>query len=131
MSVGARASDQSLGQLVSNVTTNVSSIVRLELELAKAELATQAKQGATGVAMFVVAAFLALMALVLGSFAAVYGFEHVMPLWAAFLVVAGIYLVVGGLLAFLGARRLRRIRGPERAKAQIDLTKDALTHRSS
>ena len=128
MSVGARASDQSLGQLVSTVTTNVSSIVRLELELAKTELSTQAKQGAAGVAMFVVAAFMALMAAFLGSFAAVYGFAHVMPLWAAFLVVAGIYLLLGGLLALVGARRLRKLHGPERAIAQIDLTKDALTH---
>ncbi len=130
MSTGGRGTDQSIGGLVSNVTSNVSSLVRLELELAKSELSESAKQGAAGAALFVVAAGLAALAVLLASFAAVYGFAQVMPLWAAFLTVAGIYLVVGAVLAFVGSRRLRTVRGPERAMAQVELTKEALARRS-
>lgn len=127
MSVDGRSpTDQSLGTLVANVTANVSSLIRLEIELLKSELAEQAKQGVVGIAMVAVAGLLAILALVLGSFAAVYGFAQVMPIWAAFLVVAGIYLLVGAVLAFVASRRFRKVRGPARAKAQIDLTKKTL-----
>jgi uncharacterized membrane protein YqjE len=123
---GRSPTDQSLGTLVANVTANVSSLIRLEIELLKTELAEQAKQGAVGVALIAVAGLLAVLALVLGSFAAVYGFALVMPIWAAFLVVAGIYLALGALLGFVASRRFRKIRGPQRAKAQLDLTKKTL-----
>ena len=45
MSGGGRGTDQSIGKLVSNVTTNVSSLVRLELELAKTELSESGEAG--------------------------------------------------------------------------------------
>ena len=127
MSVDGRTStDQSLGTLVSNLTANVSSLIRLEIELVKAELAQQASQGAAGLAMVAVAALLAALAVLLASFAAVYGFAQIMPIWAAFLVVAGIYLLIGAVLGFVASRRFRKIRGPERAKVQLDLTKETL-----
>lgn len=126
MSTTGKAGGSSIGGLVSQVLADVSALVRLELELARAELSEQAKDGATGFALFLVAAFLAFMAGLLASFAAVYGLAEVMPLWAAFLVVAGVYLLVGALLVFVGVRRLKQLRGPERAKHQLDLTKQAL-----
>ncbi len=130
MSVGGRSKDQSIGGLVSTVTSNVSSLVRLELELAKAELSESAKQGAAGFALFLVAGVLAGLAVLLASFAAVYGFAQVMPVWAAFLTVAGIYLVIGVVLALIGKNRLSKVRGPERAIAQAELTKEALARQS-
>jgi C4-dicarboxylate transporter len=120
---GQSTTDQSLGTLVANVTANVSSLIRLEIELVKTELAGQAKQGVVGIALIAVGGLLGFLALVLGSFAAVYGFAEVMPVWAAFLVVAGIYLVLAALLAFVASRRFRKVRGPARAQAQVDLTK--------
>jgi hypothetical protein len=116
----------SIGGLVSQMMADVSALVRLELELARTELSEQAKQGVTGFALFLLAGFLAFMAGLLASFAAVYGFAQVMPVWAAFLVVAGIYLLLGALLVFIGVRRLKQVRGPERAKHQFELTKQAL-----
>src|SRR3954469_25364009 len=86
--------EMSLGHLVTKVTSNVSSLVRLELELAKAELTEQIRNGAAGGGMAVVAAGLAAIAGMLVSFAAVYGLANVMPVWAAFLVVAGAYILV-------------------------------------
>ncbi|MFI5099740.1 MAG: phage holin family protein [Actinomycetes bacterium] len=130
MSVGGRGKDQSIGGLVSTVTSNVSSLVRLELELAKAELSESAKQGAVGFALLLVAGVLASLAVLLASFAAAYGFARIMPVWAAFLTVAGIYLVIGVVLALIGRNRLSKVRGPERAIAQVDLTKEALARQS-
>jgi uncharacterized membrane protein YqjE len=128
MSASTRPTEeQSLGQLVSRVTTNVSSLVRLEIELAKAELQEQLRQGAAGGGMALVAAALAGLALMLASFAAVYGLAQVMPVWAAFLVVAGVYLLLAALLGYLAARRFRKLRGPERAIAEANRTVEVLT----
>jgi len=60
------------------------------------------------------------------SFAAVYGLAQVMPAWAAFLVVAGVYLLVAALLGFLALRRFRALKGPERAIAEAKETRDLL-----
>ncbi len=124
---GATTSVQSLGQLVSTVTSDVSSLVRLEIELAKAEVQEQMKQGAAGGALAALAGFLAFLASILLSLAAAYGLANVMPVWAAFLVVAGVYLLLAGLLAFVGIRRFRQIKGPQRAQLQAQLTKETLT----
>ena len=126
---GRTATDQSLGQLVSKVTTNVSSLVRLEIELAKAELSAQARQGAAGGGMLVAAAGRGGLALLVLSFAAVYGLAQVMPVWAAFLVVAGVYLLVAVLLGLLAVRQFKAVKGPERAIAQAEQTRDLLAQR--
>jgi len=113
-------------ELVTQALSDASSLVRLEIELAKTELAEQAKQGAAGMALFIVAAVLAGTAWLLLSFAAVYGLARVVPVWAAFLIVAGVYLLLGALLVLIGRSRLQKVRGPERARHQLDLTKQAL-----
>src|SRR4051812_4299461 len=118
--------EQSLGHLVSKVTSNVSSLVRLELELAKAEITAQLREGAAGGGMAVVAGGLALLAGVLLSFAAVYGLAVVMPVWAAFLVVAGVYLLLAALLGYLAVRRFRALKGPGRAIAEAARTPGGL-----
>jgi ABC-type transport system involved in Fe-S cluster assembly fused permease/ATPase subunit len=120
------AERQSIPQIVSQALADVSALVRLEIELARTELSEQAKQGAAGFALVIVAAFLAFLASILLSFAAVYGLAEVMPVWAAFLVVAGVYLVVGVVLVLVGRSRVQRLRGPEKAKTQLELTKQAL-----
>lgn len=124
---GEPTAEQSLGQLVSKTMANISSLVRLEIELAKAELADQARQGAVGAALVAAAGFLAVVAFLLLSFAAVYGLAEVMPVWAAFLVVAGVYLLVAALFGFVASRRFRELKGPERAIAEANKTKELLT----
>ena len=125
------ASDPSLGELVSSVTTNVSSLVRLEIELAKSEVQQQVKQGAVGGGLAVVALFLVLLSTVLLSIAAALGLAVVLPAWAAFLIVAGVYLLVAAILVFLGVRRFKRIKGPQRAAAALAETKTVLANRGT
>lgn len=127
---GRPPADQSLGQLVSSVTSNVSSLVRLELELAKAEVQQQVKAGAVGGGMAAVAAFIVVLAIILFSIAAALGLANVMPGWAAFLVVGGAYLVIAVVLVFLGIRKFKRIKGPQRASAALVETKEVLGQRS-
>ena len=130
MTTDRSSSDTSLGQLVSNVTGNVSSLVRLEIELAKSEIAQQAKQGAVGGALAAAAAFLVVLTVILASIAAALGLSRVMPDWAAFLVVGGVYLLLAVILVLISKRRFEKVKGPERATAAYEETKSVLTARA-
>jgi hypothetical protein len=125
MSTPRPDAEPSLGQLVSTVAADTSALLRLEIELAKSELRSQAKQAAGGGAMIAAAVFLVVLVTILLSFAAVYGLAYVMPVYAAFLVVAGVYLLVAVLLGLVARSRFKHVKGPERAKAQVDATKQA------
>lgn len=127
MSVSARSSEPSLGQMVAGVTDQVSSLVKLQLELAQSEIKQQVKQGSAGGGLAAGAAVIAFVAVLMLSVAAALGLANVMPGWAAFLVVGGVYLLLAGLLGFLGVRRFQQVKGPQRAQAAVQETKTMLT----
>ncbi len=121
---------QSLGELVSGVTTDVSSLVRLEIELAKSELQAQAKQGGVGIGLALLAGALSVLALILLSVAAAFAIATALPTWAGFLIVGGVYLLVAVILLLIGVRRLKRVKGPGRAQASVAETKQVLADRT-
>lgn len=111
--------DPTIGKLVVDASRDISSLIRNEIALAKSELKISIKAGGTGLALFAGAGFLGLLSVVVLSVA--FGFFlHMTGLKLAwcFLIVAVAYLLVAGLLAFLGIRRVKRVRAPERAIGQ-------------
>ena len=122
--------EPSIGQLVAQASRDVSSLVRSEIALAKSEISISVKAGGIGAALFAVAGFVALLAVVMLSFGIVY-LLHLTGLDLAwcFLIVFGIYLLVAGLVAFLGLRSVKKVRPPQRAIHQAQETKDTLMHR--
>jgi hypothetical protein len=128
---GAPKADEraSLGQLVGSLAENVSTLVRDEIALAKAEINESAKRGATGGGLLgVTVGLLALIALLV-TFAAVYGLSDGtgLPLWASFLIVAGVYLVIAAIVGYAGYRQLQKAQGPQRANEAMNETKQILT----
>ena len=115
--------EQSLGQLVAAVSRDMSTLVRAEIELAKAEVREEAKVAAASGAMFGAAGFVAALALVLLSFAAAYGIVALGldPGWA-FLIVGGAYLLLAGLFGLVGALGAKRIRPPARTIRTVKQT---------
>ena len=109
------ASDETLGALLATATRDLSSLVRSEIELAKAEVKVDVKNGAMGGAMFGAAGFLGVLAIILLSIAAAYGLvaAGLHPGWA-FLIVAVVYLVVAAILAFVGKKAVSKVGPPER-----------------
>ena len=108
--------ERTLGQLVADATHDISSIMRSEIALAKAEIGADVKKAGVGGAMFAVAGIFAFLALILLLIAAAYGLvaAGLVP-WLSFLIVAGVLLVVGTILAFVGMRTVSKIKGkPER-----------------
>jgi hypothetical protein len=100
--------EESLGALVATATDHISTLVRAEIELAKTELRFDAKRVGVAGGLFGAAAFMGHLCLILLSFAIAYALIGVgiWP-WAAFLIVTGFYLLVAGILAFIGMRRLK------------------------
>ncbi|HVQ86567.1 MAG TPA: phage holin family protein [Actinomycetes bacterium] len=118
----------SLGALVADIATEVSQLVRGEIELAKAEMKESAKAGSTGGALLAVAGLLIAMVGLLTTWAAVYGLSETgLPLWSCYLIVAGVYLLVAVGLGFLGVRSLKRAKGPEQAVAELQRTKEIVS----
>ncbi|HEU5354200.1 MAG TPA: phage holin family protein [Actinocrinis sp.] len=109
--------DHKLSALVTSATKDLSSLVRDEVALAKAELRRDAKQAAMGGALFAVAGLLSLFALIMFSFAIAYGINAAgIGLAWAWLIVGGGYILLAGLLGGIGMLRLKKIRGVDATK---------------
>ena len=112
--VDAQTGRESIGTLVKNATEQVSTLVRSEVELAKAELATSAKKGAVGGGLFGAAGIIALY---ISFFFFIFVAELLaiwLPRWSAYLIVFGVMVVLAGLVAFIGFRQVKKIKAPKK-----------------
>jgi uncharacterized membrane protein YqjE len=121
--------DPTIGRLVSDATRDISTLINKEIQLAKSELQISLKNGGTGIGLFLGAAFFVLMGLVMLSM----GFAYLinwngdgLALQWAFLIVFAAYLLVAALLGYIGLRKVRKVRGPAKAIAQAQETKQIL-----
>ncbi len=111
------------GELVRELAEETSTLVRKELELAKAEMAQKAKLAGMGAGLLAgagVAALLALGALTAGL---VLALALVLPAWLAALVVTLLWVAIAGVLAFLGRQRMREA-GPPAPEQTLESVKD-------
>lgn len=119
--------ETSLGTLVAGVTEDLSSLVRDEIALAKSELRSTTQTAARSGALIGAAALLAMIGVIFVFVTAAYGLVAAgLPTWAGFGIVALVLLVVGAILGYVGARRLRSLKGPERAVEQAKQTRQML-----
>ncbi|MFC6086723.1 phage holin family protein [Sphaerisporangium aureirubrum] len=123
--MAAPAEEDSLGALVAQASQHISSLIRAEIELAKSELKFNATRVGTAAALFGVAAFMLHLCLILLSFTLAYGLVQLgMMTWLAFLIVTVFYIVVAGLLALIGWRRLKGLTGMKRTARSLRTLKD-------
>ena len=94
MSYSAATPEPSLGELVAGMTADFGTLVRKELELAKAEVREEAKSSGKAVGMFGAAGLAGHMALLFLSLALAWGLTEIMPDGFAFLLVGLLYVVV-------------------------------------
>ena len=107
--VGRPTADASLGELFSKLTSDLSGLVRDEVQLAKVELKDDISKAGKAGGMFGGAALAGYMAVVLLSFAAAWGLAEVMAAGWAFLVVGVVWALVGALLYVQARQRLREV----------------------
>ncbi len=116
-----RETDPTIGRLVTDASRDISSLVRKEIELAKSELKVSARAGGLGIGLFAAAGFIAVLAIIMLSVAIAYlihGNGDGLDLHWAFHIVFGFYLLVAGLLVFLGVRSVKKVKAPEKAIEQ-------------
>ena len=128
---GAGGSQPTLGELIARISENISALVRGEIDLAKVKGQRMAKEMKPAVVMLGAAGVLALFTfgLLLGSLTV--GLSHVMPLWAAFLVVALALIVIAVPLALIGIKQLKAAKAEapapqEGLRESVTLVKDAI-----
>jgi hypothetical protein len=119
--------DPTLGRLFADASRDISSLVRQEIALAKTELQISVKTGGLGIGLFAGAAFIGVLAVIMLSVAIAY-FIHMTGLDLAwcFLIVFVLYVLVAALLAFVGVKKVKQVRAPERAIYQAQETKNIL-----
>ncbi|MGH2748584.1 MAG: YhjD/YihY/BrkB family envelope integrity protein [Actinomycetota bacterium] len=97
---------QSTGQLMKEITEDLSTLVRKEVDLAKQELGHSVGAKAKGAVIIAVAGVLALFALIFLLLAIRDGIDSGLPVWAADLITAGILIVTGIVGALVAKRKL-------------------------
>jgi uncharacterized membrane protein YqjE len=104
--------DQSTGDLVRELSQQVSTLVRQEVELAKVEMADKGKKAGVGLGMFGGAGVAALLALGALTAFLILVFHQAIPAWAAALVVTVIWAAVAGVLALQGREKVKEVGTP-------------------
>jgi membrane protein implicated in regulation of membrane protease activity len=111
----AVSEEPSVGALVQSAMADMSTLVRGEIELAKAEIGTSAKKAGVSVGLFGAAG-------VLAAFAGIFFFIAVaefltwlgLARWVSYLIVFGLLILLAVVAALIGRRMLKKIEKPER-----------------
>lgn len=120
--------EPTVGRLIVDATSDLSALIRSEIELAKSELRFSIKAGGIGAALFAVAGFLAVMALIMASAALAFLLAKlpVVGLALGFLFVFLLYAVLAGLFALVGVKKIKQVHAPEQTIAAIKSNKQVL-----
>jgi hypothetical protein len=120
------------GELVKDLSTQVSTLMRQELELAKAELSAKGKQAGIGAGMMGAGGILALFGVGALTAAAILALDLVVAGWLAAVIVGVVWLAIAGILALAGKSRAQRAGPPvpeqtvETVKEDVRWTKDSV-----
>lgn len=125
--------EPSMGQLVSDASTHLSTIIRGEVELAKLELRSSVKNAGVGIGLFLGAAVVLVFSLTFGFIALAEGIVALgLSRWLAFLIVFALLLLVVGLFVFVGYRKVKKVKAPEKTikttKETVDFLKKSREH---
>jgi Putative Actinobacterial Holin-X, holin superfamily III len=112
---GRDVGNASVGELIGEVTRDLSTLMRQELDLAKAEVKQEASKAAKAGGMLGAAGFAGYMVLLFASIAAWQGLAEIMPSGWAALIVAVVWAVIGAVLFAVGRKRMAEVNPkPER-----------------
>jgi uncharacterized membrane protein YqjE len=112
--------DESLGELVAQVSRDFSQLVSTQVELAKVEIKEEVATAGRGAGMLGGGALCAYLAVVLLSFAAAWGLSEVVPEGVAFLIVGAVYAVAAAILLPRGKDKLSQVHPvPERTAETV------------
>ncbi len=120
----AEKRQESVSELIKDLSRDISDLVRQEIELARAEMMEKGKKAGIGAGMFGGAALMGAAA-VGGSMATIIiVLDLWMPLWLAALITTAIYAAVAAVLAMRGRDELRQTGTPVPEKTKESVKED-------
>ena len=123
--------DASTGQLIGQLTEQISRLVRDEARLAQAEVTQKAKRLGVGAGLFGGAGLFAFFGLAVLIATAVLALALVLPAWLAALIVAVVLLAVAGALALVGKKDVDKGTPPVPSEAIASTKADIATVKES
>ena len=108
----ADARERPLGELVKELSSQTSTLVRQEIELARAELQQKGKLAGKGAGMLAGAAVFALLAMGALTAGLIAVLSTAMATWIAALIVMVLWLIVAAVLAKAGQKSIQRATPP-------------------
>ncbi len=115
---------ESFGELLSGLATDMSTLVKQEIELAKVETTAKAKQAGKGVGMLVGAGVVGLLALMTLTTLLIVVLDAFLELWLAVLIVLVLWSVVAAVLALQGKKKLKEAAPPVPTEAVETVKED-------
>ncbi|TDT81523.1 MULTISPECIES: phage holin family protein [unclassified Arthrobacter] len=106
-----KADNASLGELLGDVTRDLSTLMRQEVDLAKAELKQTATRAGKGSGMLAGAGVGGHFVLLFLSLALMFALGAVMPLGWSALITAVVWAIIAAVLASMGRKELKQIKG--------------------
>ena len=104
-----QVAETSLGEIIGNISDDLSQLFRQEVALAKAEIQQEATKAGKAAGMLGGAGFAGYLAVVLLSFAVVFGLSNVMDAGWAALIVAIVWGAIGAVLFVNGRKKLKTV----------------------
>jgi hypothetical protein len=104
--------DHSIGELVKGLATETSTLVRQEIDLAKAEMTDRGKRAAKGAGMLAAGAVVALLAFGALTAGLIAALDLAMPTWLAALIVTAVYGAIAGVLVQTGRKKVEEAAPP-------------------
>ena len=127
----ASGTDASVGQLVEQLSAQISALVRDEMALATAEMKRKGAQAGIGIGIGGAGAVVALLGLGALVAAAILGLATVLAAWLAALIIGVVLLVVAGVISAAGITQVRNSAPPVPEKAVRSTKQDIETVKES
>ncbi|MDQ3822455.1 MAG: phage holin family protein [Actinomycetota bacterium] len=115
--------DRPVGELLKQLASETTTLVRQEIELAKAEFAEKGRKAGPGFGLMGAAGVVGLLAA--GALTAFFilALDGIMPNWLAALIVAAVYGAIAGALYMIGKQRVSEA-GPAKPEQTIETLKE-------
>jgi len=122
-SVGNDRREQPMPELLRELSNQTTTLMRQELELAKAEVTEKGKQAGIGAGMFGGAGLFGLLASIALTICLIAALDTAMDTWLAALIVTVLWAAVAGVMALMGRKKVQQA-GPPVPEQAIESTKE-------
>ena len=116
--------ERPIGELLKQLSQETTTLVRQELDLAKAEVAQKGQKAGKGAGMFGGAGIVGFLALAALTAALIMGLDKAMPNWLAALIVGLVYAAIAGILALQGRNKIQEAGPPVPEQAAESVKED-------